>query len=246
MQSLRGLCLLTAALTATVSALSAPGSPPVAFRIVGDFRTGTQYLPTSYALRFVRWELTRDNHLIRSGDQAVLPISSSDIRIRPTVDFVLKGGVPAYFMAGLQTVFSSLSNEAPLYSSTIAQQWLAFDMIVEPNMRLLVFHGEGDGTDKRLARFGPDDVNLALQRLGVTLSMESGRSDHLNQGFHIVSIPMNDEWTTVNKGEESRSETITCMATAEPEPRELFSLDDSLLEITATSVLQISLESSSS
>lgn len=236
-KSIRCFCLLTAAFTTAIHALS--GSPPVAFRIVGDSRTGTQYLPTSYALQFVRWEVDHESQLTRLKDQPVLDLSSSDVRIRPTVDFVVKGGVPVYFMAGLQTI-SSLKNAAPLYPSVIAQQWLTFDMIVEPNMRLLVFNGEGDGTDERLAFYGPDDVNPALQRLGVALSMESERSDQLSKGFHIISIPMNDEWIRVTKGEEHR--TITCMATAEPEPRELFSLNDSLLEITVTSVLQINLK----
>jgi hypothetical protein len=148
-------------------------------------------------------------------------------------------------MAGLQTI-SSISDAGPLYSSTIAQQWLPFHMIVEPNMRLLIFCGEGDGTDERLALFGPDDVNMALQRLGVALSMESEHSEQLNQGFHIISIPMNDEWISVTKNEEHTLgglSTITCMVTAETEPRELLTLDDSLLELTATSLLQFDLKS---
>ncbi|GAX14487.1 hypothetical protein FisN_11Hu052 [Fistulifera solaris] len=238
MRSLRCSSLLTAALTVAIHAFSAPKS--TSFRIVGDFRTGTQYLPTSYALRFVRWELDRESHLIRTDDQPFTSQSSDGVYIRPTMDFVLKGGVPAYCMVGLQTI-SSRSNAGSLHSSTIAQQWLPFDMIVEPNMRLLVFRGEGDGTDERLALFGPDDVGMTLQRLGVALSMESEHSEQLNQGFHIVSIPINDEWISVTKDEGSFP-TTTCMVTAEPEPRELLTLDDSLLELTATSLLQFNLE----
>lgn len=217
--------------------------PPIAFRIVGDSRTGTQYLPTPYALRFARWQVDRrTNQLVRFKDHPENKSSTLIQKIRPTVDFVVKGGVPSYFMAGLQRMSSSLENNTvPTYSSVISQQWLTFDMIIEPNMRLVVFRGDGDGTDERVAFFGPKDIKNALERLGVTLSMEC---DQLQQGFHILSIPISDDWISVTMKDELKASTcltVTCMATAEPEPRELLTLDDSLLEMTVTSLLQTSL-----
>lgn len=229
--------LFIAALAVIVHGLTIPESPPVAFRIVGNSRTGTQYLPTSYALNFARWEIDRDSKLVRLEDQPVLNLSSRYTQIRPTIDFVVRGGVPAYFMAGLQTSIS-VENIVRPYSSVIAQQWLTFDMSIEPNMRLLIFRGEGDGSDERVALFGPETVNNALERLAVTLSEEN---EQLKQGFHILSIPIDNEWITLTEAEECISDalvSVSCMATAEPEPRELLSLDDSLLEMTATSLLK--------
>jgi hypothetical protein len=159
-----------------------------------------------------------------------LPLVGS-VEVRPTVDFLIKGGIPAYFMVGLE------AKKVEVVCPLLAQQWTTFGMAVEPNMRLLVYVGAGDGTDERLAHFGRDSVQEVLERLGVLLSDTA--TDDFATGFHIVSLPISNDWITLSSAHQHDS--LTCFATAEPDARELFTIDDNLLEMTATSMLQLKL-----
>jgi hypothetical protein len=217
--------------------LAAPKATALAhnsIKIVGIPGTGTQLLPESYVRSFNRWNLDDDGNLSKRQEKCdVAGISSSSL-IRPTLDFLIKGGVPVYVMAGLE-VRENLDDvtSRPL----LAHQWTTFAMAVEPNFRFSVFAGPGDGTDDQLASAGNEAVKEILERLGFLLS-QSTSADDFTDGFHILSIPAGSEWI---KLPSDQFETLTCVSTAEPDTRELLTLDEGLIEMTASSVLQVKL-----
>lgn len=150
--------------------------------------------------------------------------------IRPTIEFLVKSGTPTYAFAGLE-VYGA---EEPKF----AQQWITFETPVEPDFRMFVFKGPGDGTDDRLALITPDQVRDALERLANSLS-QSGSVD-LSMGFHVVSVPLLRDWLSLSVGsnDENEEQVVTCVLTAERDPREVFTLPDDLIEMTATSLLR--------
>jgi hypothetical protein len=221
------LCLLVASPKATALAHNS-------IKIVGIPSTGTQLLPESYVRSFNRWNLDDDGNLSKREEKCdVAGISSSSL-IRPTLDFLIKGGVPTYVMAGLEV----RENIDDLISRPIlAHQWTTFAMAVEPSFSVSVFAGPGDGTDDRLAHAGNKVVKEILERLGFLLS-QSTSADDFTDGFHILSIPAGVDWIKMSSDE---FEMLTCVSTAEPDTRELLTLDEDLLEMTASSVLQVEL-----
>jgi len=185
-------------------------------RIVGITGSGTQYLPSSYVQNFPRWTPTTE----------ACDASSEEMKIRATADFLVKDGVPTYFMVGLQVMQKKVTHE-------LAQQWTAFGISAEPGMRIEVFAGPGDGSDELVIKCPNEVVRKSLETLGNWMSTEM--SEEMTNGFHIISLPLSEEWHAVkDKGDSS---AITCFATAEPDARELFSLDESLIEMTASSTL---------
>lgn len=205
-------------------------------RIVGVPGTGTQYLPEPYVRTFVRWTLNSERKLIPNGVACNLPLVGP-IRVRPTIDFLIKGGVPSYFMVGLEVgeVHGDTNEDEESQACTLlAEQWTTFSNAIEPGMRVLVYLGSGDGTDERIAFYGSNEVQNVLEVLAVSLS--EATSDDIQSGFHIVSVPLSTDWIQSIPLSYSR---ITCFATSEPDARVLFTLDSTLLEMTATSVLQV-------
>jgi hypothetical protein len=118
----------------------------------------------------------------------------------------------------------------------LAHQWITFGTSVEPNFRMVVFKGPEDGTDDRLALVTPDQVRDALERLGNAMS-RSGSVD-LTMGFHVVSVPLLRDWLSVESSDQDEKQVVTCVLTAERDPREVFTLSDDLIEMTATSLLR--------
>jgi hypothetical protein len=208
-------------------------------KIVGIPGTGTQLLPESYVQSFNRWNLDDDGNLSKGqGKCDVSGISSSSL-IRPTLDFLVKGGIPVYVMGGLEVRDNA---DDPTSRPLLAQQWTTFAIAVEPNFRVSVFAGPGDGTDELLAHAGNESVKAILERLAFLLS-QSTSADDFTDGFHIVSIPAGTDWIKISSDE---IQTLTCVSTAEQDDREALTLDEGLLEMTATSVLQVDLSDGSS
>jgi len=199
------------------------------FRIVGVAGTGTQALPESYVHSLQRWTW-EESGLIRQQDTGEGSLQGSSFKVRPKLEFLIKGGVPTYVMVGLD-----IQDDKETPPRLTAQQWTTFEMSMFPNFRVVVYAGEGDGTDLRLLLADSEQIKEALEQLGLLLSGQE--ADELSQGFHLVSLPLH-EWTEIEADETT---TLTCYATAEPDARELFTLDDDLVEMTASSILQVQL-----
>lgn len=96
------------------------------------------------------------------------------------------------------------------------------------------------------------DVQDALQKVA-RFAAELDSSSPLALGFHIASIPMTKHWidlptaTTSDANNDSKKDNeteivaykIVCMATSEPFGSKLLDLDEDLLTITSSSVLEV-------
>lgn len=123
----------------------------------------------------------------------------------------------------------------------LARQWTAFSLAVEPNFRLQAFVTDDDEDSIELDLFRSDEPALrfksAMNLLGMTLS-QIDEDSPLSQGFHIVSIPLSTKWTQLPPPDRGPY-ILTCVATAEPEAKELLTMDPTLTEMTGSSILDL-------
>jgi len=254
------------------------------YRIVGITKGGTQSFPASYVKTFPRWKIdAQENRLVPiskedKDDSSPADAPSCDaanssadkISVMPTLNFLIKGGMPAYVMAGMSVGSTddyydgaSATNFANI--NHLAQQWTTFSMISEPNFRMEIFLGPNDGTDERLGMVSAKAVKAGVEQLGQALA--NTEDDRLSTDFHIVTIPMKlvmdsarsdsnaaarrmQEKMKQQQQQQSNEKTdytdstkmpliLTCMATAEPDARGLLTLENPLVELTATSKLSM-------
>ena len=105
--------------------------------------------------------------------------------------------------------------------------------------------GALDDTPTAHTMFAVERTRTAVEALGVFLS-GIGDDSPLSDGFHVVSFPLTNEWIDLPHLPESEEKLegasgyrIACVATAESDAEALMSVDAGLLEMTATSVLDI-------
>lgn len=207
--------------------------------IVGLPGGRTQSLPTDYINNFQRWQVDMDARLVEHpcAVSMDLPIVGNNLQVRPTLDILLKGGAPAYVMAGLNIRGKDGSNYCPL-----ARQWTAFSFVVEPAFRLETFVGHDKGFESLPLLVdinGSRDIEKTTESFGILLS-QLDETSPLSSGFHIVSLPLTYQWADLPMPAKYGGEyNITCFATAEPDAKELLNMDDDLIEMTASSVLEV-------
>ena len=100
-----------------------------------------------------------------------------------------------------------------------------------------------------------DNVPNIMSRIA-TFSAELDTNSPIAEGFHIVSFPMMESWTDLassstsktdhdnsETGEEEDDETILykiiCLATSEPFGNKLLDMDEGILTMSSTSVLEV-------
>lgn len=88
------------------------------------------------------------------------------------------------------------------------------------------------------AMFASQRMDEALQSLGVFLS-NIDESSPLSNGFHLVSFPLTEQWTDLPRLKSENGYKILCLATAEPDAEALIDMDEGLVAMTATSVLNV-------
>lgn len=231
--------VLVSLLLVSVAGLSVASSLTV--NIVGLPGGVTQSLPINYVQSFQRWIVEDGQILSRACNSQLSEIQWNDeTRIRPTLDVLIKSGAPSYAIAGLQ-VSSGDKQYCPL-----ARQWTTFAFAVEPVFRVETFlssNSDSDAHEVLMARqhSNPvEEMKAAMELFGIVFS-EIEEGSPLSEGFHIVSIPLNsndDGWIKL-PSPTSGPYTITCLATAEPEAEELLAMDPGLVEMTASSVLEL-------
>lgn len=194
------------------------------------------------------------NVLYRSGFLSYVSVGL-DVRVPHSSDENGKDGA-----AG---VVSSWRNYG-LNSQPIARQWTTLDIAMEK-----LFHVEGfilysanndseveaEVEQKHETLFASMDVQSVMQKVA-TFSAELDSSSPLADGFHIASFPMVDHWTDLpsavstkmggDGGKETKDEDetvplykIVCMATSEPFANKLLDMDEDLLTMSASSVLEV-------
>mmetsp|Transcript_39689 Transcript_39689/g.119254 ORF Transcript_39689/g.119254 Transcript_39689/m.119254 type:complete len:331 (-) Transcript_39689:77-1069(-) len=108
--------------------------------------------------------------------------------------------------------------------------------------------GSLDDTSSAHLMFGAERMKKVVESLGIFLSGIDENSP-LSDGFHVVSFPLTKDWIELPEFEEDEGITgykLSCLATAEPDAKALLGMDDGLLEMTATSVLDIDVSKTSS
>ena len=118
----------------------------------------------------------------------------------------------------------------------IAQQWTTFDIAADPEFRVEVLMGHGDGSDdRRLGVVGAKRMNESIEKLGKALA--TTEIEDLASGFHIVIIPLQMDMPALDMPRgKGGTRMLTAIATAEPDVVELLNLKD---DKTATSKLQV-------
>jgi hypothetical protein len=205
------------------------------YKIVGVLG-GTQHLPASYVDTFSRWRIDDSDQIIpvSSEECALDKESSTTIRMQPTINFLLKSGVPSYMFVGLQ-----VEEGKAMQINHFAQQWTTFDTAAEPNFRVELFMSQPDGkTVQRLGVVDAKRINQAVEQLGKALST-TGVED-LASGFHIVEFPLKMDMEVLEMARgKGGTMMLTCLATSEPDASRLLRIADKELEKTAASKLQV-------
>lgn len=186
------------------------------------------------------------------------PSDIDQLQIRPTLEVLFSQGSPAYASGGVQVrVPPEASKDNAewknygLSSQPLAHQWTTFGFTVEPNFRVEAFvsisnEEEKDEISWKPIAYGKDTIEQmkgALEKLGVLLSNLDETSPFMN-GFHVLSIPTDSKWMDLERQKDRKQQAVpfqlVALATAEPESKELLSmLDDDMLAISATSILDV-------
>ena len=207
--------------------------------IVGLPGGRTQSLPTSYVYSFSRWQVLDDHGAIEEGATGFSGTSltlrwTEGLKMRPTLDILFKSGVPSYVMVGMQIYLGDT-----IIASPLARQWTTFEFAGEPNFRIEAFQQEGD--DVVALRFCSEpakQLKKALQMFGFVSSNLNDETISIMSGFHILSIPLQVPWTTISQPLKE-SYVVSCVATAEPDAETLLTMDQVLLEMTSSSILDL-------
>lgn len=228
-------------------------------QIVGLPGGGTQSLPTTYVQNHIRrWQLnpedgTLGEDVCQESDVNLQTEWTPTLQYRPVLEFLIKGGVPSYVMAGLQLRDLEMTNQ-PTTARPLARQWTTIQFAVEPNFRIELFQYQHQLSDDQNQRssigqivawtLGDQQpaklVQRAMELFGLMTS-ELKNDSGLLEGFNIVSIPLPLPWSDVPRPTTGGCYTVACMATAEPDAQELLTLDPDLLEMTASSVLEMTI-----
>lgn len=157
-------------------------------------------------------------------------------------------------------------------SQPLATQWTAFNIAVENGFRVETFVGKGKKVEDNGEEEKKEDKNEIkwepLYSIGNEVRTSDDQKDHstketlnaikllgnflaewdenspLEQGMHIVSIPISSEWRDMPSPNIEKDEKITLVSvgTVEPDAMGLLSMDDDLVALSATSVLKVDVE----
>ena len=185
------------------------------------------------------------------------------LQIRPMLNVLFRNGILSYVSAGLDVRVPQQRDDDNsivswrnygLNSQPIARQWTTLDIGLEK-----LFHVEGfilqnnndDGEHNYDALFPSLDTQDVMQRVA---NFEVDSLSPLAEGFHIASFPMSESWVdlpslpecTNEKAEEEGGEEaeaaiykMVCFATSEPFANKLLDMDEDLLTMSSTSVLEV-------
>jgi hypothetical protein len=162
--------------------------------------------------------------------------TNPNIHIRPTLHVLMKNSIPSYVMCGIQIRFVHDSNhhhpvqrheqeededimndEPTIVLTLLAQQWMTFSYLSEPNIRMIVYTGLGDGTDERLIMINRTTLLQRIEQLGLLLSDQQQQANHhdasddendsrfgssqayqsISEGYHLITFTFNEDWMSI-------------------------------------------------
>lgn len=177
------------------------------------------------------------------------------VQTRPMFNVLFKSGVLSYISAGLDVRVPKVDGTGGittwrnygLKSQPIARQWTTLDIAMEK-----LFHVEGfilhqtEGTDRRHEELFPNLYAEPILEKVANFIAQIDSDSPLVKGFHIVSFPMSNYWVDLpspkligDEDEPVASYKLVCFATSEPFASKLLDLDEGILEMSSTSVLEV-------
>ncbi|KAL7530227.1 hypothetical protein ACHAXR_007097 [Thalassiosira sp. AJA248-18] len=196
------------------------------------------------------------------------PRDLSKLQIRPMLNVLFRNAQVSYVSVGLDVRVPHITTQSNnnngddvvswrnygLNSQPIARQWTTLDIAMERMFHVegFVLHNNNEEEEQQHVMLFPSlDVKDALLRLA-TFIAELDSLSPIAEGFHIASFPLDENWTDLpnpedsknEKGENSTHETdviykIVCLATSEPFANKLLDMDEDILTMSSTSVLEV-------
>lgn len=190
-------------------------------------------------------------------DKLWWPADISTLQTRPMLNVLFKNGILSYVSMGLDVrvpyagengVVTTWRNYG-LKSQPIARIWTTLDIAMEKIFHVegfIVQHQKESEEMKHEELFQPIYASRSIKEVA-NLFAEADEPS-LAKGFHIVSFPMSKYWTDLSiptpklGKDDSNAYKIVCFATSEPFASKLLELDEDILEMSATSVLEVKVE----
>jgi len=199
-------------------------------------------------------------------DELWWPKDLDTLQTRPVLNVLFKSGVLSYVSVGLDVRVPRYKHGQDgieviswrnygMNSQPISRIWTSLSIAMEKLFHvegfiLLENYDESKNTQNHEVLFPSIDVQAVMQKV-VTFVGEVDALSPIGEGFHIVSFPMSNIWVDVPNPElgmrmdEESGETngatfkIVCMATSEPFATKLLDMDEDLLTMSSTSVLEV-------
>ena len=193
------------------------------------------------------------------------PRDLTTLQIRPMLSVLFRNGMLSYVSAGLDVRVPQTQSDGSiatwrnygLNSQPIARQWTTLDIALEKIFHmegfLLMNNNQGGGEEleeKHELLFESLDTKDVMERVANFIA-ELDSLSPIAEGFHITSFPIVDSWTDLpSPGNSNIEDTedgdqtepvykIVCMATSEPFASKLLDMDEDILTMSSTSVLEV-------
>ncbi|KAL9182948.1 hypothetical protein ACHAXT_004227 [Thalassiosira profunda] len=192
------------------------------------------------------------------------PADLPALQVRPAINVLFRSGRLSYASAGLdvrapQTITATSDGMETIswrnygmHSQPLARQWTTLDIALERMFHVEGFIVRGDGEHEAL--FSSIPARGAMEQ-AATFAAELDGLSPMAEGFHIATFPLAERWTdlpcvepSIDKGEDSGEDKddsksgklykLVCLATSEPFADKLLELDEDILTMSSTSVLE--------
>lgn len=176
------------------------------------------------------------------------------LQARPALNVMLKQGVLSYVSPGLDVRVPHKDGSWRNYgmnSQPISRQWTSLDVAMEQMFHVESFilqnESAADGDVTHTTLFDSMDIKNAMQKVATFIG-EIDPLSPLNSGFHIVSFPLIDRFSDLpcptptddqNKKESEVIYRIVMFGTSEPFGSKLLDMDEDILTMSSTSVLEV-------
>ena len=175
------------------------------------------------------------------------------LQARPTLNVMFKQGVLSYASPGLDVRVPHNDGSWRNYgmnSQPIAKQWTSLEIAMEQLFHVESFIVQNESTVgdiKYTTLFDSLDIKSAMQKVATFIG-ELDSLSPLNSGFHIVSFPLIDRFTDLpcppSTDDEKKIESeeiykIVMLGTSEPFGSKLLDMDENILTMSSTAVLEV-------
>lgn len=181
------------------------------------------------------------------------------IQTRPLLNVMFKSGVLSYVSMGLDVRVPYMNEDSGeisswrnygLRSQPIARQWTSLDVAMEKLFHVEGFiqHSTADEEEMKHDELFETIYAAPILDKVANLIAQIDENSPLMKGFHVVSFPMSDIWVDLPTPKETGGEVkeptsaykLVCFATSEPFAGKLLEFDEGMLEMSSTSVLDVS------